>query len=566
MTTERPEANFERPAEYWLRRAHAYRDSGDLLRASALTRHATRLKPADPDMLADYAEQLSELGCYDASNREAFAALALAPERFTLYGLVAQNLSRMGRRRQAMDAYSLFLSGGQEQSPDFDAWEYPYDIPERYDHQPRRRARLDGLLNVAERRLARGDWKGAGDALCRASERPYKGGSARRDALWARLALLIGQPAWACLLARAAIRRAPRSTVIACSAARVFAALGKAQAGRAGAALLRAAFHMSATSDEALVCDALDAAGQLGLLKSVLLARFGEHPDRFATGYNAGVCLLKLGETSDASPFLHLCREFDPEDMCAESLLTLVEDWKERGLTSDAVRELARDIPYYGKLLPDERERMLKPVQSDARRAPHAFAKRAQDDAMLRRRYLRLLALPQSGLGDTLARVQGYWPPETCEPFMRELLTEERADDALRAFAIRRLIELDAKPPFAVRRPDSLRLVDPSHPPAPDATFMQRQLVRRLRQAAKYVRQPRFELPALRLVSRMSWHQRTLLVRNDDGMWPMALAMLVCHEHGLVRPLIDPFERITPERIAALRHHARALRPNKQGG
>ena len=95
---------FQRPANYWLRRAERCKQSGDLIRAAVLERHAVRAEPDSDAARMSYAFTLRQLHCYEASNREAFAALAHNPDRTALFGLIGQNMFNLSMREAGIDA------------------------------------------------------------------------------------------------------------------------------------------------------------------------------------------------------------------------------------------------------------------------------------------------------------------------------------------------------------------------------------------------------------------------------------------------------------------------------
>ena len=72
---------FQRPAVYWLKRAERQKQTGNLLRAAVLERHALRADESSDEAWESYVLTLRQLNCYEASNREAFAALAHSPAR-----------------------------------------------------------------------------------------------------------------------------------------------------------------------------------------------------------------------------------------------------------------------------------------------------------------------------------------------------------------------------------------------------------------------------------------------------------------------------------------------------
>ena len=84
---------FQRPASYWLHRAEKVKQQGDVIRAAVLQRHALRAEPQSDAAAMAYALTLRQLGCYEASIREAFRALAQNPHRTPLFGIVAEHIS-----------------------------------------------------------------------------------------------------------------------------------------------------------------------------------------------------------------------------------------------------------------------------------------------------------------------------------------------------------------------------------------------------------------------------------------------------------------------------------------
>ena len=181
MTTIENEL-FQRPAHYWLRRADRQKQSGDLIRAAVLERHAVRAEPHSDAARMSYVFTLRQLHCYEASNREAFAALAQDPTRTAMFGLIGQNLLNMGMRQTGLDALNLYAANPPSIPP---VWQdEAYDMAEAYDYpafHTKRRARLRGLLAIAMRRMAKEDLDGASRALQRAMRKPFRAPNARRE-------------------------------------------------------------------------------------------------------------------------------------------------------------------------------------------------------------------------------------------------------------------------------------------------------------------------------------------------------------------------------------------------
>ena len=68
-----------RPAAWWAKRASLQHRRGNRRQAEALYQHAVALTPDDVPLKLAYARVLQELRRYEASNRQAFAALAQDP-------------------------------------------------------------------------------------------------------------------------------------------------------------------------------------------------------------------------------------------------------------------------------------------------------------------------------------------------------------------------------------------------------------------------------------------------------------------------------------------------------
>ena len=167
---------FQRPAPYWLRRAEKCKQAGDLRRAAVLERHAARTDPGYAAGPASYALTLRQLHCYEASNREAFAALAYDPSRVALYGLIGQNMIALGHRQEGLDAFSLYFNAPDDGQTVPAPWDGDvYEMEEAYWEPPvKRRARLNGLMHMILSRMARGDMDGAFRALQRARRAPFQ--------------------------------------------------------------------------------------------------------------------------------------------------------------------------------------------------------------------------------------------------------------------------------------------------------------------------------------------------------------------------------------------------------
>lgn len=550
---------FDRPMDYWLRRADRCRQTGDLRRASVLLRHAARLAPASHEAGLQYAEGLRELNCYEASSREAFSALASGPEHFALYGLIGRNMLSLGYRQEAMDAFALYMAGSRLHPDELPPWDDEvYDLEEMFYEPPRRRrARLDSLLDIAGSRISCGDFENARRALRRAARPPFPRKQARRDSLAAMYHECLNHQDAALFFARRSLRAAPRHPCIAASAACLFHRLDRPR--EAGLALLRAAACSRFASEELLVCVAAEQLRLLPIARRMLQRTLRRTPNRLPACYNLCVCHLKAGELETASGYIHLCRELDPDDLLVESLFSRVVGWQEEGADSAAVAEAARELPFYGVVLGGDLKSTLLPLAQALSEGLASFAARLQKDPKLYRRFLAALTLPVSAVERLLPRVCEALPREFCERLLREILTVDPRDGDAKRFAVSRLAALGASPPYLVWYEGRLASIDPAMLPIRTPTLLNRLLTLRIRQAERLNEKGGGLIPyALLLVSRMNRRQRLDLAGDLAGVWPLALALHFRAAHGLSPLPADRFP-LGPTRAGALRQALRTL-------
>lgn len=561
MNSEQRTISFNQAASYWLTRAERRRKAGDLRGAAVLCRRAARQSAPDSENAAIYAEALKELHCPEGSNREAFSALAASPASFTLLGLIAENFSDIGMKQEAADAYSLFVARGREAKPDFDAWDYDYMIDESFDERPRRMARLKGLLSIAARRMAAGDTEGSRRALLRSCGRPYLKADPQRDVLLAEWLRVVGEEKKSRFCARRAMEHAPHSASINAIAASILLSLKKPPKELVNAALLRASLEACTQRDEIGVTTALADARAYKTLTGMLARRLREHPHSLVTCYNMSVCMLLRGRAEAASRYAHMCRELDPDDPCAEVLFAKVEKWKSSSLSPRTLERRAGKLPPYGVLDPHEADELAIKLTHDYESDVQGFALHICEDASARMRYLRLLSegTPMPSLATIIALI----PAERAQALCREALTANPQPDTLRE-ALAALAKAEAEPPYIALVGGRIMAADPGAAPTADASFTQRRIVRLIIKAESYMHVRGFIPKALDTIHRMSARQRLKMLGISDRGWALALAMRVACEHGLRAPLVEPFERLTPELVRTLISHCRELRPERK--
>lgn len=538
MTTIQMDS-FQRPAPYWLRRAEKCKQAGDLRRAAVLERHAARTDPGYAAGPASYALTLRQLHCYEASNREAFAALAYDPTRVSLYGLIGQNMIALGRRQEGLDAFSLYFNAPDD-APDVPApWDGDvYEMEEAYWELPvKRRARLKGLMHIILSRMARGDMGGAAHALRRARRAPFQGPYARRDELTALWYERAGRPQEALAYVRRALRLRPRDAQLAASAACLLARLGKG--GEAASALARAAVCAASPADELLVCLASEQLGAHEAAHAMLSRSLRRRADRYPVLFDLAVCLLKLGRLSEAGRYIHLCRELDPDDVPGEVLFNRVMDMEARDLTPRQVKAEAAGISYYGSLNESELDQCLRPVTQAVSEGAEALAAALTEDAKLRARFLYMLSLPAEWPAHLLPSVCAAMPLREAQRLLREVLLTDSRGSLVKRVAMAMLVSTGASAPYAVWQDGRLGYVDPTQPPPPVASFYQRMLTRAVNRGADLAESEGFIPWALKRIRRMSEAGRRRLIADRGRLWPLAMSIAYRSERNLAPQRVD---------------------------
>ena len=525
---------FQRPAHYWLRRAQRQKQSGDLIRAAVLERHAVRAEPESDAARMSYACTLRDLHCYEASNREAFAALARNPDDKSMYGLIGQNMFSMGMRQTGLDAMSLYAADPPAIPP---AWQdEAYDMADANDYpfvRAKRRARLKGLLVIAMRHMAREDMEGAARALRRAMNRPFTAPNARREMALAACFQRLGDRVLCMQHLQAALSLKPNDLHLRLSAVTLYRAVGaNAQARK----LLVSAVRSARTPlDELLTLTVCDEMKMPQLALYMLRRSAARHGDRFPVNYNQCVCLLRLGRLQEAMQHIHLCREIDPDDAEGEILFARVNALCESDASPKAVRRAAHGFGWYGAMTQLEMAALTEPLWPLIQQGPQSVAQAMSEDAGIRRRLLMLLTLPAEWPAMLLASLQPVLPRPEMTALCREVLLQHPASTPGKQYAAAILHKCGEEPPYATWADDRIALMDPTRAAEGTPAFKQRVLTLRIRQARRLA--PRAIIPwAMQLISRMDAGQRRQLLRDPLRVWPLAMAVRFRALNGL-KPL-----------------------------
>ena len=550
---------FQRPANYWLRRAERCKQSGDLIRAAVLERHAVRAEPDSDAARMSYAFTLRQLHCYEASNREAFAALAHNPDHTALFGLIGQNMFNLSMREAGIDAMNLYAANPPAVPP---VWQdEAYDMADAYDYpaeHAKRRARLRGLLRIATRRLATGDAEGAMRALRRSVRPPFQSPNAQREMALALCFHHLGEMEKCTEHLEKSLELQPHNMQLMTSAVLLYQLMDrKADAARL---LHRASMLARSPQQELLVCAASDEANLPQIALMMLEKSLARKADRFPVCFNLCVCLLKLGRLEDAVQYIHLCREIDPDDVQGEILFQQVMKLEEASPTPAQVRRFAKELGYYGVLSRVGLAASAEPLWPVIHEGPEAMANAMLADERLRSRFLFLLTLPLDWPPMVLAAMLPHMPEEKMIALCREILLQHPAPTTGKQYAAAILKQLGVQPPYAVWTDNRIGFVDPDKAAAASPTFRQRVTAMRIRQAKKLADASLIPW-AMTMVHRMNPAQRRDLIADPMRIWPTALAMVYRKKMGLppLRLNLSRFHSLRAEALKQALHLLHAL-------
>ncbi len=531
--------SFEKPPHYWLRRAQQHRKRGEHRHAATLLRRAVALDPSSGQLRLEYAHTLRDMSCFEASTREAFGVLALEPSGFLPYGLIGRNMLSLGREQEAMDAFSHFLQKARylKEPPPFLEEEEDYFALEDLLDKPSRRgaARYEALIHIASLRLSYGDLDQAQRKLTRASRLGMA--DARLHALYAMLFEAQHAPEKALFHALLSVRKNHAHVPSLCALASVRSALG--QRGLAAAALLTAAFHCHYPHDEQLFCFTAAALRLPEPILAMLRLNKRYRPDRVPTLYNLALTLLRDGKIEEALAYLSRCRDLDPEDVTVHFVFQEVQEWSEKGLSLDALRQEAEQLPFYPFLPPMAEQRLLETLSESIQRGITGFVDELSKDGFLYRQFLYALSLSGDGLGRLLfpiAMMMAEHAPVQAERLLRDVLLQNTQDEDVKRLSLSMLVTLHAPPPFVLWQNGRIVQVDPSQSPPSVASVTQRLLARRIAEAQRMARDPRLTGHALRLLYGMGRRLRYAFLADVGHVWRHALVQHFCQQYGLPLP------------------------------
>ncbi len=530
---------FQRPASYWLRRAERQRQNGDLLRAAVLERHALSAEPANAAASLRYVLTLRQLQCYEASNREAFAALSRDPENLDLFGLIGLNLYCMGRLEAAYDALNNYLSQPMPENRPLPQWhDEAYDVAVLLERRkPRRRVRRqDGLVNIAMIRIAKGDLPNARRALTRAQSLP--GNAARREFAEALWHLRTQNPKETMLHLLYASAYEPKNPRQHAASSGVLDALGERKL--AYTALVRA-LRLARTPEQALAALAAADALHAPHLAIGMLRRLNRREPRNAVYlHDLSLCLMRLGKLEEAGRHMRLCRELDPGDSRSELLFNRLQEVR----TPEEARAAANRLTWHGMTNQTVLDLCVAPVLSQLADGVDALGQALQTDSHLRSYLFPLLSLPADWPAQLLWAAAPAMEEAPREAFLRQALLSCPDSDDVRRVCVALLDEMKAPPPYAAWKKGRIVWIDPTRPPVQEPTFRQRFLTRRLHRAGKLAGDDLYFVPwAMETVTRLGRRAQNDIIRDPAHIWPMALALRYRAKRGMKPMHVKPLNK-----------------------
>lgn len=539
---------FQRPASYWLHRAEKGKQQGDAIRAAVLQRHALRAEPHSDAAPMAYALTLRQLGCYEASIREAFRALAQKPERTPLFGLIGLNLMELGLKQEGLDAMNLYLADPPAIPPVWQDEAYDRMDETEREEPPRRRARLDGLLHIAARRAMTGDLAGASKALLRTRQKPFAYANGRRELITAMVKEREGDREGCAEHVRLALQSEPANAQLVASCASLLWAVGMKR--KAKTALFHAAAAALTPADELTVCLISDQMNAPEAAYALLKRTLKYSPHRAPACMDMSACLLRMGRLEEALRYAHLAREIDPDDVPGEVFFTRLQQLAELEPSEEDVRRAAGSFSYYGALSQAELTASVEPLLGLMNGDPAQMAEKIVTDDYLYRRFLYAQTLPMDWPAALLTAVIPHLERSQQENILREVLLQSPKQSLAKRCAASMLAAMGVKPPYLTWQDGCLGWMDPTRAPAPSPTFRQRVLTMRIRQAARLCpKNSGFEPFALRIVSRMGEAERRQLLNDSLRIWPAALAIYYRMRAGLTPPRVHSLDPLRQQAL-----------------
>jgi tetratricopeptide (TPR) repeat protein len=453
---------------------------------------------------------LQEMGRYEASNRQTFAALAQDPECVPCVGLIAQNLMALGYLEEAADAFAHAMQTDADGLADLHAEQLDrleMMLAEPADYGARYRV----LVQDAASALSIGAWEEAERLLSRVCAMPRR--DERCHALQSLYFQARGDIAKAIQSAKAACRATPHSVRAYCTLAEKYGAAK--QRGNALRTLRLAASRTLTADDERLLCQTALAAG-FPLVPLKALDRLGSH---VRTLYNKAVLLLAAGQYQRALQALDQARALDPDDVPSRFLRRTAQALAAlpHGQAADPVYGLR----LYPALSDADSQDCYRDFLEAAGGDAGAFALRLQADTALFRMLLYQAENPYTDITGLLEQVIPLLSENVKEKLLRAILLTPVGGLAEKQLAIRFLTQGNAKP-FVLWHGGRLHFIRPGEG---NETAGSMQLKEHLLRAEHAGYDPRLITHALRLLRQLPERARLRAAAAESGVFWAAVRM-----------------------------------------
>ena len=520
--------SFEKPSQYWLRRALHHRKQGQHQHAAALLRHAVAQEPLSGALRLQYAQSLYDTCCFEASIREAFGALAVEPSALHPYRLISQSMLSLGRRQEAIDAFVYYLQESRTASPSSISLDEddPLDslaMDLLFSRPPKRgSARYENLLHRFSHYLATDQLAHAAKLLPKIS--CLRKHASRTHTLYAMFYQAIGQQRRALHYALLSVRKKPFQVSALCGLASVRYQLG--QRSLAASALLAAAVRCRHPHEEHLFCFTASSLHFSSILLAFLQCRRQQQPNRIPTLFNSAILLLRMGNHHAALRYLRQCLALDPADIAVLTIFQAVRQWLQQSLSPQEIQAKAENLLFYPLLPIDEENQLLEAISAPLHDGIPAFVNALQKDSLTYDRFLYGLSLVPDALGRLLfpiAFMISEHSPLAAERLLRNVLFQQSVSMHVKRLALAGLTSLDAKPPYTLWHNKRILQMNPQKESSNDASFLQRLLVLRIRAACKRLNNSAVAMHSLRLLARMTPALRRSFVSQASCFWQDAL-------------------------------------------
>lgn len=553
--------SLERSPAYWLRRAEGYHRRGDHRREAALLRHAAAMEPTSGEVRLQYAQALRHISCYEASNREAFGALAQQPNGYEAYQLIGSNMLSLGQEQEAMDAFARYMQQVESlaEVPPLEGDEdelYAIETVERAGH---RKARYEAALHMASLRMARQDLPGAERALARAQR---LGQDIRLLVLRAMHLQAADRKEEALRCALQAVGPGCRYIPALCALAGMYLDRGRpGDRKQAGQVLLRGLAHCYYPHQEQLFCMTADALGMSSISLGMLRYNRRKNPDRLPTLFNLAVVLLHQGRVEDGAGLLNCCRELDPEDITVHYVVRAAAQWLELARAGEPWQGEVEGLSYYPALAPAQESQLLEGLANHLSMGLPGFAAALAANGMLYRSFLYALGLPSMTLGRLLLPValeMGKESRPAGEGLLRDVLWQCSGNQDTQRYALSALMAYGAQPPYGIQRNGRLLHAGPQEG---EVFVPQSRVVRRLNRVADALQDNRVILHGLALLRRMNPYTRYAFAMDGEGLWSQALALHFTLAQGEPGPVFPPLSQEQERRRRRMLHRLSQLWP-----